>query len=755
MNRKQRRQEKKLRRQSVNPAVAAPLGQAAELHQNGRVEEALRIYRRLRGIDPRHVDVLTLGGLACYQLGGNDEALQWLQAAIAHHPGYAPAHCNIAIVHFAQGRYQEAAEAAGRATRLDPAHAPSHNALGNALLGLGRTDEAVAAYRRAVAHDPGFADAHSNMGLALKRLGRVEDAVAALERALAGNPRHTEALNNLGHAFLELERPAEALVHLERAVEVNPRYATAHVNVGIARQKSGDLEGAVESYRHALAIDPDHAEGHCNLGFALNDLGDVEGAIAACEAALRLKPGLLQVYENLVYPFVTASLEGRPTAGLIERLATAAPASAEPWFLQYALDRLTPEAAVDGYRRAAARLPAAAAAPDPQEAAVVALFHFGRSGSGFLHSLIDGHSRVSTLPGVYMKGFFGSSVWPELSAGGGEGLVDRFSTLYEVLFDATHPKGVPGNPTWPPYAVGESEGFTRMGEDRAQALGLDRAAFARNLTALLGGLENVDQGTFFRLLHVAFEKTLGRAGDPDVLFYHIHNPTDLELANFLKHFPGARLLVILRDPVQSLESWVSRDFATHGNYLRIVSKIAGMLSLPERCEFTLHQSAGVRLEDLKNDAAGTIARLCRWMGIDEEPTLYSSTMQGLCWWGEPTGAAFASDDPFDSKPLRRPGGDVFSERDRLVLSTLFHPVRAAYGYGEAGGQGLLRDLDTIRPLIDEPFDFERTLFERFPIHPRGATGHGLFRYFHQVLLKRWRMLHQRRGAVAVIPPLVS
>ena len=37
---------------------------------------------------------------------------------------------------------------------------------------------------------------------------------------------------------------------------------------------------------------------------------------------------------------------------------------------------------------------------------IIALLGFGRSGSLFLHSLLDGHPQISTLPGYFFKGWF-------------------------------------------------------------------------------------------------------------------------------------------------------------------------------------------------------------------------------------------------------------------------------------------------------------------------------------------------------------
>ena len=46
---------------------------------------------------------------------------------------------------------------------------------------------------------------------------------------------------------------------------------------------------------------------------------------------------------------------------------------------------------------------------------VVALVHFGRSGTGLLHSLIDDHPEVSTLPSIYLSEYFNHSNWEKIN----------------------------------------------------------------------------------------------------------------------------------------------------------------------------------------------------------------------------------------------------------------------------------------------------------------------------------------------------
>ena len=74
---------------------------------------------------------------------------------------------------------------------------------------------------------------------------------------------------------------------------------------------------------------------------------------------------------------------------------------------------------------------------------MIALMHFGRSGTGFLHSLIDNHSEVSTLPSYYFNHFFNTSTWEDITKDGWDKMIDRFISSYEVFFDARVEKPVP------------------------------------------------------------------------------------------------------------------------------------------------------------------------------------------------------------------------------------------------------------------------------------------------------------------------
>ena len=174
---------------------------------------------------------------------------------------------------------------------------------------------------------------------------------------------------------------------------------------------------------------------------------------------------------------------------------------------------------------------------------LVALLHFGRSGTGLLHSLIDGHPEISTLPSIYLRGFFNAGVWRSLAAQGWQALPERFADIFEVLFDATSARITPGMPGETNASLGIKEGMTALGEGRDESLAVDREAFCAEARRLMAHYPSVNPALFLRIVHAAYETALNRDTEKHTTFYHLHNPDSFTMLNFLRHAPDARLVV--------------------------------------------------------------------------------------------------------------------------------------------------------------------------------------------------------------------
>ena len=115
---------------------------------------------------------------------------------------------------------------------------------------------------------------------------------------------------------------------------------------------------------------------------------------------------------------------------------------------------------------------------------VISLIGFGRSGSLFLHSLLDGHPEISTLPGYFFKGWFSEKNWDILKPNfkeltWRETLADKICYYFEPQFNANSKKNVIGKPNGITEWLAKNLGFTQLGESCSDTLELNQDKFKK------------------------------------------------------------------------------------------------------------------------------------------------------------------------------------------------------------------------------------------------------------------------------------
>jgi len=742
-------------------------------HQVGKYDVAVELINKSLAIRPDSAEVHNNLGNALKNLGRLDEAVASYRKAMAIKPDFALMHINLGIALKEQGKMDEAVASYRKALAIKPDFAEAHYYLGNALKNLGKLDEAVASYLKVLAIKPNYAEAHNNLGNAIDGLGKLDEAVASYQKALAVKPDYAEAYYNLGNALKNMRKLDEAVANWQKALAINPGIAEAYCNLGAAFTEWGKLEEAVSSCQKALAIKPDYADAHSNLGAAFAGIGNLKEAVASCHKALAINPEYAEAWSNLT--FATKALQfSKDGGGLVggvgvNGLSDVARSTIGYAIHQFYLAGFRPHEADESYQKITAALPAKAEQEIPINGAdrgettlsrrpdkVVALLSFGRSGTGLLHSLIDGHPEISTLPSVYLRGYFNQGVWDKLSVDGWRGLPERFANEFAVLFDARTSKPIPSRSGEPSFYVGKNEGMTSVGENRDEYLSLDREAFYGAALGLMEGMESIDPMSFLMVVHAAFEEV---TGSPDtnkrLCFYHIHNPDTYAESNFLRHAPDARLLVTVREPIQNCESSIHNDFKEN-NYGKVAHSILGRLFEIDQIPFRMRHSVGIRLEDIKTRPEATIQALCDWLGVEDSPTLYEMTAQGKKWWGDPSSPDYANDKamaPFDDVATKRPVGTIFGQKDQFVLRTLFYPFSVRFAYREADPEQLQKDLKEIRPLFDDMLDFEKAMAERLNIDHAKFKQNSAYHLLRSGLLDRWNVLNELEDYPHMLEPL--
>ena len=309
--------------------------QAVALHQQGQLNQAEALYKRILAQSPQHFDALHLSGVIAYQRRDLETAIRLIGLAVQIDPDNAPAHANHAAALRDRGHTEAALASFDRAIGLQadlaeawanrsmllltlnrprpalagferlvvlrPDDAAAHYGRGVALQALERWGAALSAFDRALALQPGLVEAWAYRGAALRALGRAEEALACFDRTLALRPDFPEVLNNRGSVLLDLRRPAEAVVSYDRAVELLPNQAEILNNRGTALLDAGRAEAAIVSYSQALALRPGFEAALNNRASALRELGRHEAAAADYAQLLKLAPDFPYTQGDLLF----------------------------------------------------------------------------------------------------------------------------------------------------------------------------------------------------------------------------------------------------------------------------------------------------------------------------------------------------------------------------------------------------------------------------------------------------------------------
>jgi len=275
------------------------LESALRLHQAGRLDDALPLYRRSLELDPASdiahnlLGTLLCGqgrledGEACFSKAleanpSNVEALNNLgnvrkekgdilgaealyQKALELRPHFAAASHNLGLLYLECRRLEDAMHFFQRSLSSEPDYAEAHNNLGTALRMRGRLAEAEKHFRAAISADPNLAEAYCGLGDVLQVRGMLDEAELSCKKSLELRPKFADAMHNLATIAITRKKFETAQSYCEAALQIAPDHIGALNHLGTLARWRADHLGAEVVFRRALAIDPDHAVTRFNL----------------------------------------------------------------------------------------------------------------------------------------------------------------------------------------------------------------------------------------------------------------------------------------------------------------------------------------------------------------------------------------------------------------------------------------------------------------------------------------------------------
>jgi protein O-GlcNAc transferase len=241
-------------------------------------------------VDNRNFGARYLLGIARFQQGAPEEALEWIQSALEIEPASAEALSHRGNVLHALGRLHEALESYDRALKLDPDNVGIFYNRAITLTQLRRLKEAIESYDEVLTRSPLDADAWFNRGVMLSDLGDTRNALASYDKAIAIRPDYAEALYNSGIALAALQRFPEACDRYNLALAAKPDFAEAFYNRGVLLHALNQLEEALADFDRAVAIKPGFCQALNNRAAVLFDLKRPQQALEGYRQVLSLDP---------------------------------------------------------------------------------------------------------------------------------------------------------------------------------------------------------------------------------------------------------------------------------------------------------------------------------------------------------------------------------------------------------------------------------------------------------------------------------
>ncbi len=235
-------------------------------------DKALADYTRAHQLDPR--DVRTLGNIGEWYLarGSFDQALTWLDTALAQDPTYYEVQVNRVAALIELRQLEQAQTEAERLVKSHPDRPEPYGNLGNVLFSQGKLREAIAQYQKAVEIRPDYAEAHFSLVALQGFSGRQELVVDYLERCILEKGETSQRMTLLAVAHKECGDLEKAIALSRKVIAVYPEELRAQVNLAGCLSETGNPLPAVEIYRALSDKDARQMPMASNVLFEMNYL---------------------------------------------------------------------------------------------------------------------------------------------------------------------------------------------------------------------------------------------------------------------------------------------------------------------------------------------------------------------------------------------------------------------------------------------------------------------------------------------------
>ena len=270
---------------------------------------------------------------------------------------------------------------------------------------------------------------------------------------------------------------------------------------------------------------------------------------------------------------------------------------------------------------------------------VFAIQCYGPSGTTLLHSLMDEHPEIISMPLLYPIPIY--YLWDEYLDGKDKTPELIKKTIKEnlpVLFDPNNSGGDPS--------------LLRMGENEDKIIKVDQENFFLNLNSYFSNKREITRKDFLLGVYIAYNKCYERDLDKiKYLCFPLHDQPKKHVEYLKYDFNDVKILHIIRNPVKSVASIIKHINSNQQKFSLFKSLIHSAVSniilelrehweeknyrvygkTPYQEDDSKVQSRYIRLEDIHLNREKVIKKITHWLNIKNNPILSRSTFMGLLW----------------------------------------------------------------------------------------------------------------------------
>jgi tetratricopeptide (TPR) repeat protein len=225
----------------------------------------------------------------------------WKKSGIGYMPPGANGKVKLGFMYYGSEKFQEAAECAYAALKIEPKNAEAYYLAGISVFELKQYEYGINYMKKAIELDPKMDSIHNDLGNMYHKLNNEGQATEEFFNEIKANPGNQNPYCNLAEIYLAGGTPDNAVDILKRGLVSCDNTARLHAVLGLVYSETDEMTSAMMEEKTAIKLDETCAEAYYGLGVVCVKSSDKDGALKAYEKLKTLDEGLAKDLVSMIY----------------------------------------------------------------------------------------------------------------------------------------------------------------------------------------------------------------------------------------------------------------------------------------------------------------------------------------------------------------------------------------------------------------------------------------------------------------------